>query len=134
MSVFKSKGRYYELPIGGSSIRQLIYSGVLRLGFGDFEEDYLNLLGAFELKRHGQATLLLPKSPEALLLFYDLLNAGTTVQEAKADKEGRLFLTFEDHTEIAVQGPAEYWDFTRRSKRNPATNGSVSGGLGYLDF
>jgi hypothetical protein len=132
--MLKPKGRYYELPLAGSKIRSIVYSGTLRLIFGESGESYLNLLGMFEVKRHGHAAFLLPKSKEALLLFFDLLNAEVAVQEAKADKEGRLFLTFADKTEVIAAGPNEYWDFTRHSSQAPGANGSVSGGLGYLDF
>jgi len=132
--MLKPKGRYYELPLAGSKIRSIVYNGALRLIFGEFEESYLNLLGRFEVKRHGYAAFLLPKSKEGLLLFFDLLNAEVAVQEARADKEGRLFLTFADKTEVMIAGPDEYWDFTRHSSQAPSANGSVSGGLGYLDF
>jgi hypothetical protein len=132
--MLKPKGRYYELPLAGTSIRKVIYSGMLELIFGDSDENRLDLLGRFEVTRYGQATALLPKQAEALLLFCDLLNAGTLVQEAKADKEGRLFVLFADNTEVAVAEDSQYWQFTRSSTRHPGTNVSVSGGLGYLDF
>lgn len=69
-----------------------------------------------------------------MLLFYDLLNAGTLVREAEADKDGQLFILFSDGTEIAVAEDSQYWQFTRHSMRRPGTNESISGGLGYLDF
>lgn len=132
--MLKPKGRYYELPLAGTSIRKVIYSGVLQLIFGDLDENRLDLLGGFEVTRYGQVTALLPKHAEALVLFYDLLNAGTLVREAKADKNGRLFVLFADDTEVAVAEDSQYWQFTRSNPRHPGTNVSVSGGLGYLDF
>jgi hypothetical protein len=132
--MLKPKGRYYELPLAGSTIHSILYSGAIRLAFGNLGESCLNLLGNFEVIRHGQASLIRANSREALLLFYDLLNAKIDVLEAKADKEGRLFLTFTDNTAITVAGPAEYWDFTRQSSQHPSLNGSVSGGSGCLDF
>jgi hypothetical protein len=132
--MLKPKGRYYELPLAGTSIRKVVYSGVLQLILGDSNENQLDLLGRFEVTRYGRATALLPKQAAALLLFCDLLNAGTLVQEAKADKEGRLFVLFSDNTEVAVIEESQCWQFTRHSTQHPGTNGSASGGLGYLDF
>jgi hypothetical protein len=132
--MLKPKGKYYELPLAGTSIGKVVYNSVLQLIFGDLDENRLDLLGRFEVTRYGQATALLPKQAEALLLFYDLLNAGTLVREAKADKDGRLFILFSDGTEITVSEDSQYWQFTRHSTRHPSSNGSASGGLGYLDF
>lgn len=129
-----TQNRDYELPLAGRKIRSIVYSGVLRLAFGGSEESYSNLMGRLEVKRHGCAAFLLPKSKAALLLFFDLLNAKIAVQEAKTDEEGRLFVTLADNTEVLVEEPDEYWDFTRHGSQNPGANGSVSGGLGYLAF
>jgi hypothetical protein len=134
INMLKPKGRYYELPLAGASVRKVVYSGVLQLIFGNLDENQLDLLGRFEVTRYGQATALLPKQAEALLLFYDLLNTGILVREAKADKDGRLFILFSDDTEIAVAEDSQCWQFTRYSSQQPSTNVSVSGSLGYLDF
>ena len=128
------KGRYYELPLAGRKLRKIAYSGVLRLYFDEADETYLDLVGRFELVEHQQTRVLLPSSQQALLFCHDLLNAGISIKSAKADKEGRLFLVFDNKLELTVAGPSEYWEFTHCSKQNPRTNVSVSGGLGYLDF
>ncbi|MGI4863148.1 MAG: hypothetical protein ACRYFZ_04445 [Janthinobacterium lividum] len=130
----REKGRYYELPLAGCKLCKIAYNGVLCLYFDESDETYLTLIGKFELVEHGQTSILLPTSREALLVCYDLLNAGITIKSAQADKEGRLFLVFDNKLELTVAGPSDYWDFTHRSSQNARNNVSVSGGLGYLDF
>jgi len=51
--MLEAKGRYYELPLKGDKIHSIIYSGAVCVVFGDSSESYLNLLGKFEVKRHG---------------------------------------------------------------------------------
>jgi len=133
--VLKEKGRYYELPIEGNKIEKIIYDGLLSIVFNDADESSLNLHGEFEIKQYNQAITLLPKDKEALALFYDLFNSEVQIKEPKADKHGRLFLTFDNGFELAVEdGPYENWHFTKIDKQNPKNSLHVHGGVGKKIF
>jgi len=129
----QEKGRYYEIPIAGKKIKKLVYDGLLQIIFGDQEESYLSLHGEFEITQHNQKTFLSPRSKDALLLFYDLFDVH--VKEAKADKSGRLYLSFANNVELTVvDGPYEKWHFTKLDLINPKNNLYVHGGVGKTIF
>lgn len=133
--MLKEKGRYYELPIIGLKIKKIVYEGLLQLVFNDSEESFLDLHGEFIIQKYNQNFTLTPKDKDALILFYDLFNAKVTIKEAKADKSGRLFLTFENGFELTVEdGPFENWHFTKINKQIPKNNLYVHGGVGKTIF
>lgn len=133
--MLKEKGRYYELPIEGREIQKVIYDGLLRIVFDDLDESYLDLHGEFIIIRYNQTTTLFPKDRDALIMFYDLINARIRIKEAKADKSGQLFLTFDNGIGLTVEdGPYENWHFTKFDKQNPKNNLQVHGGVGKTIF
>ena len=88
----KEKGRFYELPIEGVRIKEIIHSGLITLVFNDADSSCLDLYGNLEITRYNQTDILNPRDKEAFLLFYDLFEV--CIKEAKADKQGRLSITF----------------------------------------
>jgi len=134
--VLKEIGRYYKLPLAGYVIQQIEYNGLIRLVFADADERiFLDLHGEFLVEASGHATKLSPRQKESLLLFYDWLHAGVKVEEAKADKQGQLFLKLSNRRELTVpDGPYENWHFTVLNRHYPSENLFVHGGVGTTYF
>jgi hypothetical protein len=125
----KEKGRYFELPVAGLKIASIIYTGLLRLVLNDANNSFIDLHGDFEIIRHNQKNILSPRSKDALMLFYDLF--GVMIKDAKADKYGGLFITFENGFELTVDdGPFENWHFTSINALNPKKSIYFHGGVG----
>ncbi|HEY1055275.1 MAG TPA: DUF6188 family protein [Emticicia sp.] len=125
----KEIGRYFELPIVGLKINQIIFTGRITLVFDDDEKSYLQLDSEFLVTQYNQTNALNPTSKEALLLFYDHFNQP--IKEAKADRNGNLWLTFNNGTELQVEdGPYENWHYTKRSIQRSSDTLSIHGGVG----
>ena len=133
--MLKEKGRYYELPIEGNKIQKIIYAGLLRIVFNDSDESYLDLHGEFKIQKHNQTITLHSKDKDALILFYNLFNSDVKIKDAKADKAGQLFLTFDNGFELTVEdGPFENWHFTKIDKQKTKNSLHVHGGVGKTIF
>jgi len=134
--MLKEIGRHYELPLIGCAIRQIIYNGMIRLDFsGNQENIFLDFHGDFEVVNSGHSERFSPSRKEALLLFYGWFQEGVTVQEAKAEKRGQLFLKFSNRQELIVQdGPFENWHFTVLNSQFPHKNLFVHGGVGTTSY
>lgn len=128
------RGKYYVLPFEGAQIEQINFSGSIRLVFDVSVRNYLDLTGKFRISNHSTGGELSLDSKQALLFFYDLYAAGITIKEAKADKDGRLYLTFSNNVELVMDGASECWACCGPSKQKPQQTHCFSGGLGYLDF
>jgi hypothetical protein len=133
--VLKEKGRYYELPIVGSKLFEVVYSGIIRLVFASDEYNMsLELLGKFELKKSDFSTVISSRDKETLIMFYDLLNAGVIVSGAKMDKKGHLFLTFSNREELLINnGSCDEWYFHVKDKYTGYNSLTINGGMGFLD-
>ena len=130
----KERGRYYELPIEGARIKEIIYSGLITVVFNDADSSYLELHGNFEIIRYNQKSTISPRDKEAFLLFYDLFSI--CVKEAKADRQSRLSITFENDFELTMNevGPFEAWHFTKINSASSGSSLHVHGGSGKLIF
>jgi len=125
----KEKGRYYELPIVGLKVVGIHYNGRLKVVFNDKEGSSLDLHGPFKITQYNQTIEYIPTSKDALILLYDLF--GVIIKEAIADKEGCLFLVFENQLEITFEdGPYENWHYTKRNINRPQEYLYVHGGVG----
>ncbi|MBI1288108.1 MAG: hypothetical protein GC178_11100 [Flavobacteriales bacterium] len=125
----KQKGRYFELPIVGQTIKKIIFDGLLTLVFDDQEESHLKLHSTFKVTQYNQTVEINPGDKDALTVFYD--NYGQSIKDAKADGEGNLWLTFDNGTEITLEdGPYENWHYTKRNLINPMDSLNVHGGVG----
>src|SRR5687767_3954979 len=110
----KEIGRYYELPLAGLKIKEIVYNGMLRLVFDDPEHSFLDLHSEFKVTQFNQTKNFNPREKESIMLFYDLY--GKTIVEGKADKYGNLWLCFDNGTEITIEdGPYENWHYTKKS-------------------
>jgi len=130
----EQRGGYYVLPFEGAQIQEITFSGITRLVFDLPGKNHLDLMGKFRVSNHSANGELLPGSKQTLLFFYDLYTAGISVTEAKADRNGRLYLTFSNTVELVMDGASECWEFLGPGKQKPYQTTSISGGLGYLDF
>jgi hypothetical protein len=129
----KEVGRYLELPIIGTKLKAITYDGRLTLVFDDAALSYLELHGPFKVSRFNQEYQLHPGSKEALSAFHDLFHVA--IQNAKCDRSGGLFLSFEDGTSVIVEdGPYENWHYTRREPLKHSEVIQVHGGVGRTTF
>ncbi|MDO7876561.1 DUF6188 family protein [Hymenobacter sp. ASUV-10] len=129
----EQRGKYYVLPCEGAQIQQIRFGGIIRLDFDFSGRNHLTLIGKFQIRNYTETFELQPDSKEALLFFYNLYATGILIEEAKADKDGRLFLTFSNKIELVMEEASECWEFSGPSKQKPYHVASISGGLGYLD-
>ncbi len=135
MQKLKEKGQYYELPIEGYKIKKMLFSGIMHIIFDDKHESYLDFCYEFKIQKYNQTNVLKSNTFETLALFYDLWNEQTAIKEAKADKEGFLFLTFENGFEISVENqPCNNWQFTTRDAENKNNNVSAYNCCGSVCF
>lgn len=134
--MLKEIGRYYELPLAGCAIQQIEYNGLIRLVFADADErTFLDIHGEFQVESSGHTIKFSPRQKDALLLFYDWFQADVKVEEAKADKQGQLFLKLSNRRELKVpDGPFENWHFTILNRLHPSKNLFVHGGVGTTYF
>ncbi|RSK42300.1 DUF6188 family protein [Hymenobacter perfusus] len=134
--MLKETGRYYVIPLMGCAIQQIEYNGLVRLVFADADERvFLDLHGEFQVEASGHITTFSPRQKEALLLFFDWFQTNVTIEEAKADKQGQLFLKLSNRQELIVQdGPFENWHFTILNRQSPSKNLFVHGGVGTTYF
>lgn len=129
----KQKGRYFELPIVGWTIKKIIFDGLLTLVFDDQEESYLQLHSTFKVTQYNQTKDISPRDKDGLTIFYD--HYEQTIKDAKADGDGNLWLTFDNGTEITVEdGPFENWHYTKKNLTNPMDSLHVHGGIGQTVF
>jgi hypothetical protein len=128
----KERGKYYELPIRGLRFDQIIYNGLLKVVFSDPEKSFLDFHGPLKVTRYNQTEELHPSSKEALNSLYELF--GVVVKDAKADREGYLFILFENGFEIIIEdGPYENWHYTKIDI-NKSSFLYVHGGVGRTIF
>jgi hypothetical protein len=126
-------GKYFELPIGGLKIKEIIFNGLLRLVFDDQENSSLDLHSNFKASQYNQTTDFNPRNQEALVLFFNYFDKP--IARAKADKYGNLWLTFENGMEISVaDGPYENWHYTKKSSTNSKDILFVHGGVGRTTY
>ena len=129
----KQKGQYYELPIIGLTIKKIVYDGMLTLVLDDQEEGWLQLHSIFKVTQYNQTRDINPKDKEGITFFYD--QYGQPIKDAIADKQGNLWLTFENGTEIKVEdGPYENWHYTKKNLASPMDGLYVHGGVGQTIF
>lgn len=102
----KEVGKYFELPIDGLKIKEIIFNGMVIIVFNDKENSYLEFNSDFNVTQYNQAKKISSCDKESLSLLYDHFNQ--LIKEAKADRHGNLWLTFSNGTEIHVEdGPYE---------------------------
>lgn len=129
----KEVGRYFELPIDGLKIKEIIFNGMVTIVFNDKENSYLDFHSHFNVTQYNQAKKISPCDKEALILFYNHFNQP--IKEAKADRYGNLWLTFSNGPEIHVEdSPYENWHYTKRSTDKPFDTLNVYGGIGRTIF
>ncbi len=125
----KEIGKYFELPIVGLKIKEIKYNRMITIVFNDNENSYLDFHSSFIVTHYDQSKEVSPSDKEALLLFYD--HFDQSIKEAKADRNGNLWLTFNNGTEIRIEdGPYEKWHYRKRSIDNPSDHLFVHGGVG----
>ncbi|RZJ57492.1 MAG: hypothetical protein EOO55_03250 [Hymenobacter sp.] len=131
--MLKELGRYFELPLTDCLIKQIVFDGLIRLVFKDDSEQhiYLDLHGEFLIEESGHNRSFSPRQKEALLLFYDWFQQDVSIEEAKADKQGSLFITLDNRRRLIVEdGQYENWHFTIINHKQPYNNLFVHGGVG----
>jgi hypothetical protein len=125
----KELGRFLELPISGLSIKKIVFDGFLTLVFTDAEESFLEITAAFTVERHHYTSTMLPADKEGFLFFHE--HFREPIKEAKADRQGNLWLTFSNGITLAIEdGPYENWHYTKHSLTTPTTWLRVHGGAG----
>ena len=129
MNKLKQKGQFLELPIIGLKISNIIYNGMVTLVFDDLEESYLDIHSVFIVSQYNQQKELSQRKKESLVFFHE--QYGQVIKEAKASKEGVLFVEFENGTSFIVEdGPYENWHYTKKSTTNKMDALYVHGGVG----
>jgi hypothetical protein len=129
----KQKGRYLEIPIVGLRITKIVYDGHLRLVLNDEEKSYLDLDNVFIVEQYNQQKKLHPAEKESLIFFYDQF--AEEIKEAIADRNGNLWVTFQNGTRITVEdGPYENWHYTKMNLRNKINSVHVHGGAGSTTY
>ncbi len=127
----KEKGKYFELPIINLKIKEIIYDGLLTIGFDDYENSYLQIHSIFTVTRNNQTSNIHPNQKDGLILFFD--HYKETFKNAQADKHGNLWLTFSNETEIFIaDGPFENWHYTKIKTTVPMDSLHVHGGVGKI--
>jgi hypothetical protein len=110
----KLRGRNFELPIIGLRIKKIIFFGSLTLVFSDEEESCLMLEWYFKVTQYSQTKTLDPWSKEGFAFFHD--HCSCTIKEAKADRRGNLWLTFDNGSEMVVEeGMNENWQYIKKN-------------------
>jgi hypothetical protein len=129
----KQTGKYFELPIAGLKIKEIVFDGMIKLVFDDNESSYLEFHSPFKVAQYNQLVESSPRDKAALVFFYD--HFEIPVKEAKADNRGNLWLTFNSGTEINVEdGPYENWHYTKKSINKSGDSLHVHGGVGRTAF
>ena len=82
----KFKGKFIEIPLEGHRIKEITYSGLLRIKFDDINENFIDFHSEFIVTRFNQTKKIKPTEKEAVEFFFD--HFGELIKEAKAAKTG----------------------------------------------
>jgi hypothetical protein len=108
------RGRYVELPIIGSKVRRVRFSGFTELEFDDPDDTVLTFWLPFSCNRWGYSRTIDPRDGKTLAELTGLLH--TEVSEAKSDSAGLVTLEFSDGTQIQIE-PADFESFELKNRR-----------------
>jgi hypothetical protein len=125
----EDNGKYYFLPIGGKTV-DMKAEQLTSFVFADDDYDLtLELHGDFKVNFDGdeQTFKIVEDFHTSILPLF--INA--TIDNAKANRYGWLFLKFSDGRELIVEdGPYENWHFYVRRKNENLALIHLGGGVG----
>ena len=131
-----NKGSYYKIPLEGFEISGIdMRDGIgleLKIKGNPSPTFVVDIYQIFSLTRFNQTSKLNPHSTKAIKLAIDLI--GLDVKNAEGHKNGDLFLTLSDNSEIKVpDSDYESWHINV-VKSERIKNSWVIGGVGSTSF